>query len=70
MMAERYQKRPSEIMDIEDSYLAFSIDEVGLFLETEVTGKDGRRNWSKVKWQDNPVGNNQDFFEFVKKHEG
>lgn len=67
MMAEKYQKRPSEILDIDDGYVAYCIDEMVVYLTTEVTDKKGNRNWNKLRWQDDDVKGNKEFMNFISR---
>lgn len=47
-MAKRYQKRPSEILNVEYDLLAFMLDEFSIFLELELTNSNGEVDWSKL----------------------
>ena len=68
IMAKHYRKRPSEILNIDNDYLAYIFDETALFLESEATDEKGNTNWNKLKWKDNKKENNRDFIEFILKH--
>lgn len=69
IMAKRYQKRPSEILNIDNDYLAYIFDEVALYLESEATDDKGSINWNKIRWQDKiKRESNKDFMNFVIKH--
>lgn len=68
IMAKHYQKRPSEILGIDNDYLAYMFDEVALYLESEVTDKEGRVNWNKIRWKDDKPRSNQDLIQFIQKH--
>lgn len=67
ILAKHYQKRPSEILAIDDEYTAFCFDEWSLYLTAEATDKEGKLNWNKIRWRDNKGKGNKDFMEFVKK---
>lgn len=69
MMAKRYQERPSEIMNIENDYLAYIFDEVAMYLENKATDKDGNLNWNKIRWKKDKkikANNNSEYIKFVK----
>ena len=68
IMAKHYKKRPSEILNIKNDYLAYIFDEVALYLESEATDEKGNINWNKIKWKDNKKESNKDFVEFIQKH--
>jgi len=67
-MAKRYQKRPSEILNIDNDYLAYIFDKAALFLESEAMDKEGKVNWNKIKWIDDKKKTNKDFVEFLIKN--
>jgi hypothetical protein len=68
IMAKHYRKRPSEILNIDNDYLAYIFDEVALFLEVEATDEKGNTNWNKIKWKDDKKKTNKDFMEFLQKY--
>lgn len=68
MMAREYQVRPSQMLGISDEYLAFCFDEAAFYLTAEAIGKDGKLNWSNLRWRGEEKKSNADFIEFVKKH--
>ena len=68
IMSKRYKKRPSEILNIDNDYLAYIFDEVALYLESEATDEKGNINWKKIRWTDNKKRSNRDFIEFIQKH--
>lgn len=68
MMAREYQKRPSEILFIDDEYAAYCFDEVAYCLLAEATEKDGRLNWNKFRWVSTEKKTNKDLIEFIKAH--
>lgn len=68
IMSKHYRKRPSEILNIDNDYLAYIFDETALFLESEATDEKGNTNWNKLKWKDNKKENNRDFIEFILKY--
>lgn len=68
IMAKRYQKRPSEIMNIDNDYLAYMFDKVALYLESEAMDDKGRIKLDKIKWSDNKKKSNNDFINFVNSH--
>ena len=67
-MAKHYQKRPSEILNINNDYLAYMFDKVALYLEGETTDDKGKLNWNRIKWKDNKKKSNKDFVDFIQKH--
>lgn len=68
MIAKRYKKRPSEIMNIDNDYLAYMFDEVALILEDNATNDKGEINWNSIRWKDNKKQTNKDLVEFIQKH--
>lgn len=66
ILANKWRKRPSEILNIDNDYLAYMFDETALYLEREVTDDKGKLNWNKIKWEDDK-GDNKDLMEFIKK---
>lgn len=68
MMGKHYQKRPSEILNIDDGYLAYCIDEVAYYLELEAMDEKGNINWNKIKWKDElkKSKNNNDLINFIR----
>ncbi len=68
MMAKRYQKRPSEILNIDNDYLAYCFDEVALYLELEALDDKGNYNWNKFRWKDKETGTNKDLIQFVQNY--
>jgi len=65
MMAKRYKKRPSEIMGINNDYLAYMFDETAMYLENKATDDKGRLKWNRIRWSDNKSGTNQDLIKFA-----
>lgn len=65
MMAKRYKKRPSEIMGINNDYLAYMFDETAMYLENKATDDKGRLKWNRIRWSDNESGTNQDLIKFA-----
>ena len=65
MMAKRYQKRPSEIMNIDNDYLAYMFDETAMYLENKATDDKGNLKWNRIRWSDNKSGTNQDLIKFA-----
>ena len=68
IMAKRYNKRPSEIMNIDNDYLAYCFDEAALFLEAQATDDKGEINWNRIRWKDEKKKSNKDLIEFIKKY--
>lgn len=68
IMAKHYQKRPSEILNIDNDYLAYCFDETALFLEAEAMDDKGKVNWNKIKWDSGKKQSNKDLMEFIQKH--
>lgn len=68
IMAKRYNKRPSEIMNIDNDYLAYIFDEAALYLEAEATDDKGEINWNRIRWKGEKKKSNKDLIEFIKKH--
>ena len=65
-MAKFYNKRPSEILSVEDDYVAYCFDEVCYYYLVEIIDNDGKKNWNKIKWSDKKVEGNKEFIDFVK----
>lgn len=68
IMAKRYNKRPSEMLSIDNDYLAYCFDEVALFLEAHATDDKGEINWNRIRWKDERKKSNKDLIEFIKKY--
>lgn len=69
IMAKRYNKRPSEIMNIDNDYFAYIFDETALYLEAEATDDKGQVNWNRIRWKsEEKKKSNKDLIEFIKKH--
>lgn len=68
-MARHYNQRPSEILGLDDGYIAYCFDEVCYYYLSEVIDDDGKYNWSMIKWsEDKAVANtNKEFIEHVEK---
>jgi hypothetical protein len=64
-MAKAYRTRPSQLLGLNDPYLAYCLDEVALWLTVEATDKEGRLNLDRVKWKDRKPKSNTDFINFV-----
>ena len=64
-MAKRYQKTPSEILNIPNEYLAYCIDEVAYFLEINAMDKEGNLNWDKIRWSDSENSPNQEMINLI-----
>ena len=67
-MAKQYQKRPSEILNIDNDYLAYMFDEMALYLEAEATDSKGKTNWNRIKWTDKKSQGNKELIEFIEKN--
>lgn len=71
IMAKSYQKRPSELLEIDNGYLAYMVDEFSYFIEKELTDSKGNIHWDKIKFKDEktPINtnNNDKFKEFLIK---
>lgn len=69
-MGKYYQKRPSEIIGIDDEYIAYCFDEVCYFYTAEAMDDKGKINWNKIKWEKEKKGskNNKDLMEFIQNH--
>lgn len=68
ILANKYHKRPSEIMNIDNDYLAYIFDEIALYLEAEATDDKGQVNWNRIRWKGEKKKSNKDLMEFIKKH--
>ncbi len=71
IMAKHYRKRPSEILNIDNDYLAYCFDEVALYLESEATDNNGNINWNRIRWEDDKGksnNSNKDLMDFIRKH--
>lgn len=68
IMSKHYQKRPSEILNVGNDYLAYCFDEAALLLECEATDKKGNINWNRIRWNRDRKRNNEDLVKFIQKH--
>ncbi len=69
ILANRYHKRPSEVLGIDNDYLAYIFDETALYLESEATDDKGQINWNRIRWKgEKKKKSNKDLIEFIKKH--
>ena len=70
MMARSYQKKPSEILVINDDYLSFCFDEAAYFMETKALDDKGKYRWNRFKWanDENKKKSNNDLISFMKTH--
>lgn len=68
ILANKYHKRPSEIMNIDNDYLAYIFDETALYLESQATDGKGQINWNRIRWKGEKKKSNKDLMEFIKKH--
>ena len=68
MMARTYQRRPSEILCIDDEYVAYCIDEVAMLYVAKATDDKGNLKWGRLRWEEKQEKKgNMDFIEFIKK---
>lgn len=68
MMAEHYRKRPSEILNIDDDYVAFCFDEAAFFLSDKAFDSEkGKYDWTRIRWKQERPKNNQGFINSLKK---
>ncbi|MCQ4921562.1 hypothetical protein NE686_00570 [Tissierella carlieri] len=70
-MGRYYQKRPSEIVNIDDEYIAYCFDEVCYFYVAEAMDDEGKINWNKIKWDKEIEKNsktNKGLLEFMQKY--
>lgn len=67
-MAKRYQKRPSEMLNIEYDFLAFMVDEFSMYLELELMDKEGNVRWEKLKFKEDKKEKIEDPNEKMMKH--
>ncbi len=70
-MARAYQKRPSEILCIDDEYIAYCFDEVAMLYTAKAIDDKGKLKWNRIKWEDKHEGSkngNKELIEFIKKH--
>lgn len=68
ILAKQYQKRPSEILNIDNDYLAYMFDEMALYLEAEATDSKGKTNWNRIKWVDKKPQGNKKLIAFIEKN--
>ena len=68
IMANKYRKRPSEILNIDNDYLAYCFDEAALYLEAEATDDKGQVNWNRIRWKDEKKKSNRDLIKFIQNH--
>lgn len=55
-LSERYHRLPSEIIHLNDSYVAFCFDEAVAYIQAQISyDKDGKFKWAKhPHWIDEP----------------
>ncbi len=69
IIANNYGKRPSEMLSIDNDYLAYCFDEAALFLEAQATDDKGQVNWNRIRWKDEGKKEpNKGLIEFIQKH--
>ncbi len=68
IMANKYGKRPSEMLGIDNDYLAYCFDEAALYLENQATDDKGQINWNRIRWKGEKKKSNKDLIEFIKKY--
>lgn len=69
IMANKYRKRPSEILGIDNDYLAYIFDETALYLESQAADDKGQINWNRIRWKgEGKKKSNKNLIEFIKKH--
>jgi hypothetical protein len=66
MMAKHYNKLPSEVLGINDEYVAFCFNEAAFILENNVIDKEGKYRWNKVKWKKGKTTGNKELINFIK----
>lgn len=69
-MARYYKKKPSEILNISDEYLAFCFDEVCFYYDSETLQDDGTNMWDLITWSDERENPNKKFIEHIKSING
>lgn len=76
-ISEKYNKRPSEVLGIENTHLAFCFDEAVEFILSHRYYREVKENntkykkmcWTKLpKWNDEEVTENNDFFASMEKN--
>ncbi|MBS4536806.1 hypothetical protein GOQ29_14390 [Clostridium sp. D2Q-14] len=69
-MSKHYKCKPSEILNIDDDYLAYCFDEVAFYLWSEAIDKEGKVKWNRIKWKENVKKdrNNKDIIKFMQAH--
>lgn len=67
IMAQKFHKRPSEILKIEDDYLAYCFDEVSLYIEGLAINNKGQLDWELINWTDQR-NDNRKLIEFINSH--
>jgi len=70
IMSKRYKERPSKIVGIEDTYLAYCFDEAALYLESEATDSKGVFKPNKIRWSSNQPSGNKELIAFIQKQNG
>jgi hypothetical protein len=68
MMARRYNQKPSQIVNITDSYAAYCFDEAAFTLEMHALNDKGEYKWNRFKWKSDRNRTNKDLVEFIQKH--
>lgn len=67
IMAKKFYKRPSEILKIDDDYIAYCFDEVSLYIEGLAINKKGELDWDLINWTDD-IKSNEKLIEFINSH--
>jgi len=68
ILANKYRKRPSEILGIDNDYLAYCFDEAALYLESEAMDEKGNTNWNNIRWEGEKREGNKELMKFIQKH--
>lgn len=67
ILANKHRKRPSEMLGIDNDYLAYCFDEMALYLEAEATDDKGKTNWNRIKWAGEKPTGNKKMMDFIKR---
>jgi hypothetical protein len=66
-MSQTYKIRPSEILDINDSYIAFCFDEACMYIVDQLK-ENNKPRFSDDEQSYNKPSNNSELVDFMNKH--
>jgi hypothetical protein len=67
-MARHYQCKPSQILNIDDDYESYCVDEVAFFYVVNAKrDKNGNIKWDSLRWLDGKKNDTKAFMDFLTK---